>query len=111
MNDAQRYRRNAVECLLAAARRGRAYSGLTLGIAESWLSLARQQKAMDELLVIWSKARAPTSTAAWADGLVRARAGFDPQRMMANRTGMLPQGRTKLMKSRTAAFRIGAARP
>jgi hypothetical protein len=60
MNDAQRYRINAVECLSAAERCGRAHRGFTLGIAESWLSLARQQKAMDELLVIWSEASAGT---------------------------------------------------
>jgi hypothetical protein len=63
MNDAQRYRQNAVECLSAAERCGRAYRGLTLGIAESWLSLARQQRAMDELLVIWGDARSATCTA------------------------------------------------
>jgi uncharacterized coiled-coil protein SlyX len=60
MNDAQRYRMNAVECLSAAERCGRAYRGLTQTVAESWLSLARQQKSMDELLAIWSEASADT---------------------------------------------------
>jgi hypothetical protein len=36
---------------------------LTFAIAESWLSLTAQQEAMDELLVIWSKAQAATSAA------------------------------------------------
>jgi hypothetical protein len=47
---------NAAECLSAAERCGPAYRNLTLAVASSWLSLARQQKAMDELLAIWSEA-------------------------------------------------------
>jgi len=42
MNDAQRYRMNAPECLSAAERCEPAYRSLTLAIAASWLSLARQ---------------------------------------------------------------------
>jgi hypothetical protein len=64
MDDAQRYRTNAAECLSAADRCDLPYRGLTLAIAEAWLSLARQQAAVDEFLVIWSKAgsaRAMTS--------------------------------------------------
>jgi hypothetical protein len=61
MNDAQRYRTNAAECLSAAERCDPAYRGLTLAIAASWLSLARQQIAMDELLAIWSEAGTDTS--------------------------------------------------
>jgi hypothetical protein len=57
MNDAQRYRMNAAECLSAAERSDPAYRGLTLAIAASWLSLARQQEAVDGLLAIWSKAQ------------------------------------------------------
>ena len=52
MTDAQRYRMNAAECLSAAERCEPLYRGLTLAIAASWLSLARQQTAMDELLAI-----------------------------------------------------------
>jgi hypothetical protein len=63
MNDAQRYRINAAECLSAAERCEPAYRSLTLAIAASWLSLVRQQEAMDELLAIWSKARSAKSTA------------------------------------------------
>jgi hypothetical protein len=43
MKDAQRYRLNAAECLSAAERCEPPYRGLTLTIAASWLSLARQQ--------------------------------------------------------------------
>jgi hypothetical protein len=57
MNDAQRYRMNAAECILAGERCGPAYRDLTFALAEPWLSLARQQEAMDELLVIWSNCR------------------------------------------------------
>jgi hypothetical protein len=63
MNDAERYRMNAAKCILAGERCGPAYRDLTFAIAESWLSLARQQKAMDELLVIWSNAGSAVSTA------------------------------------------------
>jgi hypothetical protein len=52
MTDAQRYRMNAAECLSAAERCESPYRGLTLAIAASWLSLARRQTAMDELLAI-----------------------------------------------------------
>lgn len=62
MKDARRYRMNAAECLSAAEECELPYCGLTLAVAESWLSLARQQQAMDELLVIWSKANSQTST-------------------------------------------------
>jgi hypothetical protein len=63
MDDAQRYRMNAAECILAGERCGPAYRDLTFALAESWLSLARQQEAMDELLVIWSKAHSATLAA------------------------------------------------
>jgi hypothetical protein len=63
MSDAQRYRMNAAECLSAAERCELPYRGLTLTIAEAWLSLARQQEAIDELLGIWGRARSATSTA------------------------------------------------
>jgi hypothetical protein len=63
MNDVQRYRMNAAECLSAAERSGPDYRGLALAIARSWLSLARQQETTGELLAIWSKAR-PTTLAA-----------------------------------------------
>jgi hypothetical protein len=55
VNDAQRYRANAVECLSAAKRCGPGYRNVTLAIARLWLSLSRHQQAMDELLAIWSK--------------------------------------------------------
>jgi hypothetical protein len=57
MDDAQRYRMNAAECLSAAERCGPGYRALTLIIAASRLTLARHQEAMDELLTSWSKAQ------------------------------------------------------
>jgi hypothetical protein len=62
MKDVQRYRMNAAECLSAAERCELPYRGLTLAIAGSWLSLARQQEAMVELLAIWGNASSATST-------------------------------------------------
>jgi hypothetical protein len=56
MNDAQRYRMNAAEILSAVERCAPPYRGLTLAIAASWVSLAWQQIAMDELLAIWTQA-------------------------------------------------------
>jgi hypothetical protein len=56
MKDARRYRVNAAECILAAERCEPAYRDLTFAIAEAWLSLARQQEAMVELLAIWTEA-------------------------------------------------------
>jgi hypothetical protein len=63
MDDAQRYRINAADCLSAAERCGPAYCDLTVSIAETWLALARRQDAMDQLLTIWSKAQAATPAA------------------------------------------------
>jgi hypothetical protein len=57
MKDVQRYRLNAAECILAGERRESPYRNLTFALAETWLSLARHEEAMDELLVIWSNAR------------------------------------------------------
>jgi hypothetical protein len=50
MDDAQRYRTNAAECLSAAKRYGPAYRDLTVSIAETWLSLARHEDAMDRFV-------------------------------------------------------------
>jgi hypothetical protein len=60
MNGAQRYRTNAAECLSAAERCDPDHRRLTLAIAASWVSLARQQIAIDELLAIWSEASTDT---------------------------------------------------
>jgi hypothetical protein len=45
MNDAQRYRLKAAECLSAAKTCAPPYRGPTLDMATSWLSLARQAEA------------------------------------------------------------------
>jgi hypothetical protein len=50
MNDAQRHRMNAAECLSAAERRGSPYRSFAFAMAAYWLSLARQQEAIDGLL-------------------------------------------------------------
>jgi hypothetical protein len=64
MNDVQRHRKDASECLSAAERCGLPYRGLTLASAGSWLSPARQQEAMDQLLAILSKAKSDTAVTA-----------------------------------------------
>jgi hypothetical protein len=51
MQDSQRYRHNAAQCLLAAKEASQhCYRKLRLSMASSWLSLARQDEAMDDLL-------------------------------------------------------------
>jgi hypothetical protein len=50
MNDAQRYRKNAAECLTAAERRESHYRRIAFTMAAYWLSLARQQEVVDSLL-------------------------------------------------------------
>ena len=51
MHDSQRYRYNAADCLLAAKEaRQPYYRKLRLSMAVSWLSLACQDEAMDDLL-------------------------------------------------------------
>ena len=54
MHDSQRYRYSAQECLLAAKEASEpCYRKLRLSMASSWLSLARQEEAMDDALVSW----------------------------------------------------------
>jgi hypothetical protein len=50
MNAAQRYRMNAAQCLSAAEQRESPYRRLAFTIAAYWLSLARQQRTLDDLL-------------------------------------------------------------
>jgi hypothetical protein len=65
MYDSQRYRYNAAECLLAAKEASQPYCRrLRLSMASSWLSLARQDETMDNLLAS-SDAAKPVRT----DGL------------------------------------------
>jgi hypothetical protein len=70
MKDARRYRVNAADCISAAERCELAYRDLTFAIAASWLSLARQQEAMVELLAIWSNASSATSTVSSPHSLI-----------------------------------------
>jgi hypothetical protein len=51
MHDSQRYRDRAAECLLASQEACQPYyRKLHLSMAASWLSLARQGEAIDNLL-------------------------------------------------------------
>jgi hypothetical protein len=63
VNDAQRYRMNAAECLSAAERRESPYRSPAFTIAAYWLSLARQQEAVDGLLAAGIEARSATTPA------------------------------------------------
>jgi hypothetical protein len=58
MHDSQRYRVIAGEYLLAARKCQPCYRILHLSMAASWLSLARQDEAMDDLLASWDTAEA-----------------------------------------------------
>jgi hypothetical protein len=52
MHDSRRYRDSAADCLLAAQEAYQPYyRKLHLSMAASWLSLARQDEAIDNLLV------------------------------------------------------------
>jgi hypothetical protein len=63
VHDARRYRYNAAECLLASQDACQPHNRkLRLSMAVSWLSLARQDEAMDDLLA--STAEASTSSEA-----------------------------------------------
>jgi hypothetical protein len=62
MHDARRYRSNAANCLLAAKKAQRQSDRkLQLSMASSWLSLARQDEEMDNLLSIWETADPPSN--------------------------------------------------
>jgi hypothetical protein len=96
MNDAQRYRTNAAECLSAAERCEPPYRGLTLAIAASWLSLAGQQIAMDELLAIWSLASSDTLADKSPRRLQYPRDLRSPLSSASTRYAALPTPRAKL---------------
>ena len=62
MHDSQRYRDSAAACLLAARDAFEPhYRKLHLSMAASWLSLARQDEAMEDLLVISNTAGRTTA--------------------------------------------------
>jgi hypothetical protein len=55
MHDSERYRRNAGDCLNAAHKSSEPrYQRLHRLMAQSWLTLARQDEATDELLASWA---------------------------------------------------------
>ena len=58
MHDAQRYRSSAQECVMAAKEASEpCYRKLRLSMASSWLSLARQEEAMDNPRMNWDFGR------------------------------------------------------
>ena len=62
MHDSRRYRDSAAECLLAAQEACQPYyRKLHLSMVASWLSLARQDEAIDNLFASWDMA-APVKT-------------------------------------------------
>jgi hypothetical protein len=62
MHDSRRYRDSAAGCLLAAQEACQPYyRKLHLSMAASWLSLARQDEAIDNLFASWDMA-APVKT-------------------------------------------------
>jgi hypothetical protein len=57
MHDSRSYRDTAAECLLAAREACEPYyRKLHLSMADSWLSLARRDEAMDNPLASWDTA-------------------------------------------------------
>jgi hypothetical protein len=69
MHDWQRYRDNAAECLLAAQEARELHCRkLHLSMADAWLSLARRDEAMDNLLASRDTAEPVKTDGAW--GLV-----------------------------------------
>jgi hypothetical protein len=57
MHDSERHRRNAADCLKAARKaREPHYRRLYLLMTQSWLSLARQDDATNDLLASWNAA-------------------------------------------------------
>jgi hypothetical protein len=58
MHKSKSYRDNAAQCLLAAQEsREPHYRRLQLSMALSWLSLAREDQAVDDLLASWDAAK------------------------------------------------------
>ena len=57
MHDSSRYRDMAAQCLLATERGSEPYSLLSILMAQSWLLLARQDEAMDNLIAGWTTAQ------------------------------------------------------
>jgi hypothetical protein len=58
MPDSRRYRDSAAECLLASQKACQPYyRKLHLSIAAAWLSLARQDEAIDDLFASWDTAK------------------------------------------------------
>jgi hypothetical protein len=53
MDNSQRYRLNAAECLLAVKTCRLQNRGLILAVAASWDAFARQDEVIEKLLLSW----------------------------------------------------------
>ena len=79
MHDSQRYRDNAAASLLAAQEACQPYyRKLHLSMAASWLSLARQDEAIDNLFSSWDTAK-PSRPSSVNHGLDDARRARSPR--------------------------------
>jgi hypothetical protein len=59
MNDMQRYRSNAADCLLAAGRtENLSWKRMNLLLAQAWLDLATKDDAVDHMLAGWGMPKA-----------------------------------------------------
>ncbi len=59
MNDTERFRDYAAECLLSAKNCQPGYRDLFLSISSCWLLLARQDEAVNKLLASWTDLQIP----------------------------------------------------
>jgi hypothetical protein len=59
MNDTQRFRDYAAECLLSAKKCQPGYRDLFLSISACWHLLARQDEAVNKLIASWTDLQIP----------------------------------------------------
>jgi hypothetical protein len=59
VHDSERYRANAADCLSEAHERQPSHRNLNLFAAAAWLSLARQDEAMESVIASWNTPKVP----------------------------------------------------
>jgi hypothetical protein len=59
VHDSERYRSNAADCLSEAHERQPSHRNLNLFAAAAWLSLARQDEAMESVIASWNTPKVP----------------------------------------------------
>jgi hypothetical protein len=59
VHDSERYRSNAADCLSEAHERQLSHRNLNLFAAAAWLSLARQDEAMESVIASWNTPKVP----------------------------------------------------